>query len=359
MYAITIPTSTNVGDYLISQSAKKILKKIKGDVKILEFPMQKDLEPDLKEINECNALIIPHFAIRDPGMYPETYKLVKDLKKIKIPIFPLGAGWKGFPGDYNTASTLRYSQKTVNFLKYVSNQVETVLCRDFFTCQILKNHGIENTVMGGDIAWQDFDMMGKEMNRKDTINKLVFTTPHAPWYNEQAKNTLKMLSELFPNASKICAMHSGFGLEDDEVGKYANKVGFDVIDVSKDLEKIEFYKQCDLHVGYRLHAHIFFLRNRNPSVLLHEDGRGSGFTYTVGTGGFDAFANLTGIKKQVHFITHKGRERKIMADMNLIPKLRSYLQEELESRFCRYIGIPKIFDETYENTMKPWIENIP
>ena len=84
MYAITIPTSTNVGDYLISQSAKRILKKIKGDVKILEFPMKKDLELDLKEINECNALIIPHFAIRDPGMYPETYKLVSDLKKIKI-----------------------------------------------------------------------------------------------------------------------------------------------------------------------------------------------------------------------------------------------------------------------------------
>ena len=359
MYAITIPTSTNVGDYLISQSAKRLIKEIKGDVEILEFPMQKDLESDLNQINQCNALIIPHFGIRDPGMYPETYRLVKDLKKIKIPIMPLGAGWKGFPGDINTVNTIEYSQKTVDFLKYISKQVNSILCRDYFTSQVLKKYGIDNTVMGGDVAWYDFDMMGKEMNRKKELKKIVFTTPHAPWYNEQAKKMVKMLNEMFPNANKICAMHSGLGLEDNEIGEYAKSIGFELLDVSKDLEKIEFYKKCDLHVGYRLHAHIFFLRNRNPSILLNEDGRGTGFSYTVGVGGFNAFQRLSGIKKNIHFATHKGRERVMMADLNVIPKIKLFLEEEVDSQFRRYVGIPKFFDDTFEKVMKPWINNIP
>ncbi|WP_299290873.1 polysaccharide pyruvyl transferase family protein [Nitrosopumilus sp.] len=359
MYAITIPTSTNVGDYLISKSAKRIIKEIKGDVEIIEFPMQKDLQDNLKEINECDAMIIPHFAIRDPGMYPETYRLVKDLKQIKVPIFPLGAGWKGFPGDYNTVKTLEYSPKTRKFLQYIANQVETVLCRDYFTCQVLKNHNISNVVMGGDIAWYDFDMMGKEMNRKREIKKIVFTTPHAPWFNKQAMETMKMLEKLYPNATKICAMHSGLNLEDDEVGKYGQQIGFEVRDVSKDLEKIEFYKECDLHVGYRLHAHIFFLRNRNPSVLLHEDGRGTGFSYTVGIGGFDAFKIMEGLKKKIHFATHKGRERIMAADMQIPKKVKNFLEEENQSYFRRYVGIPKMFDQTFQQVMKPWIESIP
>ena len=46
----------------------------------------------------------------------------------------------------------------------------------------------------------------------------------------------------------------------------------EVIDVSYDEKKIDMYLDFDLHIGYRVHAHIYFLSKSKPSILLHEDG---------------------------------------------------------------------------------------
>jgi hypothetical protein len=358
MYVITTPPTKNVGDHLITRSAKEIIKQVKGDVEILEYSMQDDLSNELEKINNCKAIIVPSFAIREP-IHPETFRFVPDMSKIKIPIFPLGMSWKGFPGDYETANTFKLQNTTVKFLSYISKQVPKILCRDHLTCHILKNHGINNFVMGGDPAWYDFPSLGKPMKRPEEIKSLVFTTPHAGWFNEQAKNILDMLSETFPNARKICSIHGGNGVEDVGVGQYAESIGFETIDVSNHLEQIDYYETMDLHVGYRLHGHISFLRKRIPSILLNEDSRGCGFSYSVGVGGFDAFNRLHGFKQKWHFATHRGRERIMAADEKLPERVKTYLKEETESRFRKFVGVAELIDDTYEKVMKPYVESIP
>jgi hypothetical protein len=358
MYVITTPPTKNVGDHLITRSAKNIIKKVKGDVEILEYSMQDDLTDKLEKINKCKAFIIPSFAIREP-FHPETFRFVPDMTKIKIPIYPLGMTWKGFPGDHETVRTFRFQNETLQFLKYISKQVPKILCRDHLTCQVLKNHGISNLVMGGDPAWYDYESFGKPMKRSKKIETLVFTTPHAGWFNEQAKKILEMLSDLFPNARKICSIHGGNGVEDFEIGQHAEKNGFETIDVSNHLDQIDYYRNADLHVGYRLHGHIAFLSKRIPSILLVEDSRGGGFSYSMGIGGFNAFKRLYGFEQKWHFATHRGRERIMAADDELPNKIKVFLEEELESKFRRYLGIPELIDETYQQIMKPYVESIP
>jgi len=83
MYTIlTTMKRGNVGDQLIIESAKNLIKHIKGNIDFLEFFREDDLTEHLDQINKTNAIIIPYFGLRDPDMHPRTYHLTKDLKKI-------------------------------------------------------------------------------------------------------------------------------------------------------------------------------------------------------------------------------------------------------------------------------------
>jgi polysaccharide pyruvyl transferase WcaK-like protein len=356
-------TGVNVGDQLIVESAKNMIKSMKKDKEFIEFSRDEDLTEHLEKINKTRAIIMPHFGLRDPNMHPNTYRLVKDLSQIKIPLIPLGIGWKGFPGDLQTLNSLRYSDETQKFLKYVSNQVETMVCREYFTCKILENHNITNVKMGGDCAWYDLDKIGMEMKRPEKISKIVFTTPYLPMYFEQAKSIIKLIHEMFPKAEKICSLHAGFNTipTDEKLIEYAKNKQFEIVDVSSDIKKIDFYKNCDLHVGYRCHGHIAFLRNRVPSILINEDGRGVGFSHTFGIGGFNGF--LRNPKKIFKIIGKLSRKqfnsKQVIADSDLDKKISKFISEQQKINFNPYQKIGKFIDETFENVMEPFIQSFP
>ena len=60
--------------------------------------------------------------------------------------------------------------------------------------------------------------------------------------------------------------------------KYAIK--FHIINNSAD--GFSIYDDCDLHIGFRVHAHIYNLSRRNYSILVSEDIRGAGVNQTLG-----------------------------------------------------------------------------
>ena len=54
------------------------------------------------------------------------------------------------------------------------------------------------------------------------------------------------------------------------------KSGVEILDISSGAEGFSVYDDCDLHVGYRVHAHIYNISIRHRSILIEEDGRGAG-----------------------------------------------------------------------------------
>src|SRR4029453_7482424 len=94
------------------------------------------------------------------------------------------------------------------------------------------------------------------------------------------------------SAERFCLFHRGLRADQFTSKKEsaatlslaaaATALGFKVIDAAFDLSRIAFYKNADLHVGYRVHAHLAFVSYRRPSLLIAEDGRGLGQAETLG-----------------------------------------------------------------------------
>ena len=383
--------SGHVGDLLIEQSLKDLITHIKGEHEFLSVFRESSLEEHLDAVNDSRAVLMPAFAIRDTPMHPLSYRLVDDLKRVRVPLIPVGANYNVYPGDGQSRSVLSYSKETTDFLRYIAAQMEEFSCREYFTARILQKHGITNTVMTGDPTWYDIHCIGKKMKRPVSIERLVFTPPLSPYYREQAEQMIRMLAIRFPDAQRYCAMQiadmttAKKRVQDKEftaepsaalspevaeknrrIRSFAREWGFEVKEVSHDVKRIEFFASCDLHVGYECHAHLYFLKKRIPSVLVAEDARGVGFGYTLGTGGFHGFYRPQSqsphfVRKQVTsgYATTLEEYSQAPAIQNLHEIIADFVEEELESGFRRYTGLADYIDDTYESVMKPFIEALP
>src|SRR5690606_20861038 len=131
------------------------------------------------------------------------------------------------------------------------------------------------------------------------------------------------------------------------------------------LENLEYYQTCDLHVGYECHAHLNFFSRRIPSVLIAEDARGVGFNYTLGIGGVTGFLRAQTESSMGNKTITSGYctsiEELVLAPpkTNLHIEIKDFLTHELESGFRKYIGLAAVLDDVYENRMKPFIKSLP
>lgn len=380
--------SGNIGDKLIEIATKKLIKNEKGKTEFLTVFREDDLSNHLDEINKTRAVIMPAFPIRDLPMYPGVYKLVDDLREIHVPLIPVGGNWNVYPGDFFDRQNVNYSKETIEFLKYISLQTDEISCREYHVCRILERHNIENSIMTGDPSWFDLDFIGRKMKRPTEIKKLVFTPPLSAFYVSQAKSLIKMLASIFPRAEKYCTFHLGDmitnplpeGVDGDNsaamnrdvaeknerIRQFARKKDFGIVMANHDINKIDFYEQCDLHVGYECHAHWGFLRKRVPSILVSEDARGVGFSYTQGVGGFEGFVRSQSSKTKNSRPTNTSGYCDSLdlygtapADMTLAERVREFIEDELESNFRRYVGYSEFLDEIYYTRMKPFIASLP
>lgn len=384
MYTIlsTYPphASGNVGDKLLEEQVQNLIQKETGVNEFNILHRKQDLSSQVDKINESDAIILPAFAIREP-IHPNTYSLTEDLDSIEVPIIPLAANWSHYPGDQIDNESLEYKPETVSFIRHLDNQptLDRLTTRDIFTKRILERHGFNDVTLVGDLGWYHDDYLGEPMRAPDSIDHIVMTTPHNAHYLEQAEALMDMLISEFPDARITCSFHSSLSASDKEIRTRAKERGFDIVLASHDTDNINFYDDCDLHVGYRLHGHISFLRRRLPSVLIGEDGRGNGFNATLDVGGFQAtkrrlsystgslinrFASTlagAGIQQILKTTSYTNPFKRIIApaDMSVPNQIQKFLHEQIENDFSDYDAVPELFDSTYENSMKPFLKSLP
>ncbi len=380
-------SSANVGDQLIEMALKRLVEREKGPAIFLTIFREDPLDEQLDEINSTAAILLPAFPIRDVPMHPGCYRLVPDLDRIRVPLIPIGANWNVYPGDAESRRQLRYSPETTAFLRRVAAGIPQISCREHFVCEVLRQHGIENTIMTGDPAWYDAARFGRPMHRPEKIARVVFSPPLSAFYRTQAEEVLVLLAELFPGAERYCAIHladagvspfadkrptndasmrSDVAEKNAFVRRRARELGYEVREMAGDMAKLDFYRECDLHVGYECHAHLGFFRQRRPSVLIAEDARGVGFNYTFGVGGFDGFVrrgpgSVRSAKEggTSGYCVSEAEFASAPARPDLVPVLRQFLREECESRFRRYVGVAAYLDETYDQVMAPFLRSPP
>lgn len=342
----------NSGDNLIVKSLIKLLKyfeKNKNEYKVVSIANStKDKEKVFEEINiiDYDKLLVPAFRITIKGQ-TDQLKLRLDyiLNAIMkdIPVFLIGCSWCVFPG-IESQTNLKIDAKEKAMLRYiVKDKNSFITSRDLFTKKLLENNGIKSSLTG-DIALFDIDKIDSKFIIQDKIKSIAITIPHnSKWYNS-CFLVKKELETRFNLKVYLCS-HQYF----QNNKSYRELYG--------DSKILDFYKSIDMHIGFRLHGHIWFIRNRKPSILLAEDGRGYGYLKTF---------NDCGIHATPEYIlkySERTNNNIILSQLNKnteinINKIISLFEESIKNKFKQNQETCKKIDSLFNNKFKDIILKI-
>jgi len=265
-----------------------------------------------------------------PVTYPKNYTLFSNLDEIdKYNFLPVSCSFQNL-GDGELAYQISYSENDYKFFQKIIRSTGPILCRDIKIVELLTSKGIDSKFFG-DLVLFDSDYTNRSQIPKK-IRNIAFSVQHHPKYNEQAISFLSNLRTLFNEQVKFFVT---FHSEPNMVTNYFEKntshlYNVEYVNLCGEAEKLDFYNNIDLHVGYRLHGHISFLRRKKPTILMAEDVRAYGFykTNVLNYGIFDA-----------------------LDSKNPIEKATMFLKEQMNKNFKDYDVIFKEIDALYENVV--------
>jgi hypothetical protein len=270
----------NFGDYLIFDRAKNIIKDNIKNAELIEadgsIPLDKQF--DSNSLSKFSAIIIVGGPVIRNDLYPELYPLSEVVFEKKIPVFILGCGSKRFQ---NLERILPFSKNTDFLLRYVNN-FGPIGCRDEYTKNYLDKLGYK-TVLNGCPAWYNINHFGERIEKNYKIKKILFSVPGNQHFFEQFLCIINEFTKKNKNYDYYVSFNHGFTNKYKRLEKKLSNKNVTLLDMSKDIKKSILYNDMDLHIGFRVHAHIYFLSNRKPSIILAEDSRGIGVMNTLKT----------------------------------------------------------------------------
>lgn len=273
----------NVGDFLIRDRGLKLLAKLRPTQRVVSMERWRPLERE--PLEHSDAIVLCGGPGLQQDFYPATFPLTPDLEAVTTPILPLALGWSGKPIGH--PERFRFDETSRMALLAIHDRIGWSSVRDDLSLQVVQSAGVKNVRRSGCTAWYHLPSLGKTPKPPQRMRTVVFTPPanSLRLFTESAK-VMWLLQHRYGSAQRYCVFHRGLSTDAETTRKemavvramacVARALGFVVIDAAFDLSQIEFYGGADLHVGYRVHAHLCFLSQRRPSLLISEDGRGIG-----------------------------------------------------------------------------------
>lgn len=360
-----------------------MVNRFKPNTKIIEINAWKPLmeQININTLKKAKAIIIPGGPALRKDLFPQIYPVPSIVFKNNIPIIFLGIGAKVYPGTIQKLKKLKLSKSAIKFLKYSIDHGYSIGVRDILSKNLLLENGIEDVVVNGCPAWYDLEYIGKNLKKPPEIRKIAFSTPASPLCFNQAKKIIKKLRNEFPKASITVSFHKGIYFDGGRASKrltnlnkdlatFSLRMGCEILDSSKNLNTLRLYDNSDLHVGYRVHGHLYVLSHRKPSFLIAEDSRGTGALMTLGGLGipiWSKFADKLSTNKIIwnvilYWLKIIGPHFPIssLVSNQFVPKLiLKMIKSELDNGFKSFEKIPETIDKTFENRMKKFIKSLP
>ena len=302
-YVILTGSKNNAGDFLIKYRAKQLFKEIRSDRKIVDYNAWEYLTDDkLDIINNSKALILMGGPALQKHMYPGIYKLRKNLDDIKVPIIMMGIGWKSTNGEWKDTYNYPLNNSSLLLLQRIDNSGYLSSVRDYHTLNVLEIKGFKNFIMTGCPAYYDKKYLKKDLNIPKTIKKIAFSLGvsfvSGPSMEKLMKDNILVLKNYFRNKDfevvfhhsldkeKLLTSGSAIALHNRkhrEFAKWLEQENIKYVDISGSAENlINYYSNVDLHIGYRVHAHIFMNSVSKLSILISEDGRAKAVNKVIG-----------------------------------------------------------------------------
>lgn len=289
----------NIGDGFILNSLTQLL--LPNECKYL-FTSRKPLsDSDIHKINSTKALILAganqlndNFTIV-PGMD------VNKLEKINIPIIPFGIGIHGIQKQNQ-----RMSELTKNILKVIHEKIKFSSWRCPLTIEYLNNNLPElaaKFMLTGCPVMYDDKILSYSKFSSDAKTIVVTVTERLDFWDREVK-TIDFVYDNYRKSQKILSLHQDFLELENKVNprqskffktlqikvlrkydktplslrEYARHKGFQIFKPTSIDKCFNLYNNCDMHIGSRLHAHLYFISQTKKSFVTYVDERCAGFS---------------------------------------------------------------------------------
>ncbi len=277
----------NAGDHLIGHRAHALLRlHVEDDIVNID---RKQIRAEHYDVfNRARAILLCGGPAYQAAIFPTVYPIDREL--ITRPIFPYGLGWKGKVDEVPEA--FRFRPQAPEFIKDIHARIDASSARDPLTVRVLESLGCANVMMTGCPAWYDLETLETPYTFKNEVRTLVFSMPAR--FSPSVLKFIGWLTARFPRARRIISFHHGVmptntprgrkqALQHAAFSLHAIRRGWRVASLTGSLEKMEMlYCSADLHIGFRVHAHLYCLSRRIASILINEDSRGAGQALALG-----------------------------------------------------------------------------
>ncbi|RUO65930.1 Polysaccharide pyruvyl transferase [Pseudidiomarina planktonica] len=377
-YYVTLTGSkNNAGDFLIKKRAFELINAIRPDRKVIDLNGWEELSADkLDLVNNSKALILTGGPALQYNMWPNVYKLTPDLDDIKVPMCTLGIGWKSGIGDWHATRKYPLSGKTHSLLQKIENSGIKSSVRDYHTLNALNSCGYNNFLMTGCPALYVQDSINKPISKPDTVKNVSFSLGvsflDSKKLEKQMMDVVLGLKDYFSSANFSVIFHHTLTPEKYPQARFSSRhiaghsrflswlesQHISYSDVSGSAENmIEHYSECDIHIGYRVHAHIFMSSVGKPSLLIAEDGRGIALRDVLGGMVLDAYISKHG--SLLSKVLAKLRIKDAYNVSDVIPfEVENLLTYESESEWSRSEIVRSSID-THFGTMTRFLSRLP
>ncbi len=377
-YTLIKRAKKNVGDFLIWERAKELIGKFTGEREFLVLEGWKSLSNRLAEINKTKAVIICGGPGYQKDFYPRVYPFLRHIHRINVPIIPFGLGWGGEP--MHRAEKFSFNDSSESILRYIHKRCSATSCRDVITKDILDRYGFRNAVMTGDPAWYDLESIGRSFETPENIDRIVVTPPARDAFYKQAITLMRRLRNVFRASRFFLVFHRGIKSDKytskgeamylQKLKRKAEEMNYVTVNAAYDTSRIRFYKKCDLHVGYRVHGHTYFLSIRKPSFLLQEDGRGLGLSRSFGLPDVPARGHMisesvyqtTSLPKRVSNALDRALFNLVIHPSVLrdsVEVLIKNIETERMNGFPSFRNLSKLIDDHYYPVMSEFLKTLP
>jgi hypothetical protein len=198
---------------------------------------------------------------------------------------------------------------------------------------------VRNVELGGCPALFDPETLDRGFAPPAQIERIVVTAPAGRRFYPQFFELCRAVRGRFPLAQIVASFHRG--LDADRHTRRRSALALravaaaarrlwrvEPVDTAYDTGRIAFYRDMDLHVGYRVHAHVFFQAAHKPSFLLQEDTRGLGMSRALELDGSDVWAS----------------------GADAVGRVLRAVEREMDRGFAGFEGIPELIRQYHRVT---------
>lgn len=378
-YVILTGSKNNAGDFLIKNRAKKLFTALRSDRAIVDLDAWIPFDGSVLElVNNAKALILMGGPALQCTMRPNIYPMTENLGDIKVPIITMGIGWKSESGDWSDTYTYPLSKETLELLDRIQNSGYLSSVRDYHTLNTLTFKGFDKFLMTGCPAYYDIDSIGKRVKIDQNIEKVAFSLgvsfTHSASMEKLMKKQILRLKDYFKDSAFEVVFHHALdpvvymnthgytqthNHRHNQFAQWLQQNNITFVDISGSAENlINYYNSVDLHVGYRVHAHIFMNSLSKMSVLIAEDGRGKATRNVIGGMVIDGFSKLNTSLISKVFSRLIGLYDSYSPNPYTIEEIITNLEYEARNGNHKLKISREMIDQNYL-VMKQFLENLP